>query len=187
MKKMTTFELCISAFFAALTAVLAQIAIPIGPVPITLGSFAVLLSGVLLGAKSGTVSQIVYVLLGAVGVPVFASFKAGVGVLAGPTGGYIAGYILAAWIAGFIAGRFGNKIYVLLLAAFAGYLVYTAAGTFWYMFSTGTGLSETLMVCVVPFLPGDAIKIVLAAALAHQLRPVLQNQYLAKSVKSAEK
>lgn len=174
MKKITIFEMCITAFFAALTAILTQIAIPIGPVPITLGTFSVFLTGALLGAKLGAVSQTVYVLLGIFGVPVFASFRAGVGVLLGPTGGYLWGYILAAGLVGFISKRYGNKIYVLVLAMFAGYCVYTTTGTCWYVFSTETGVAEALMVCVVPFIPGDALKIVLAVVLAQRLNPVLQ-------------
>lgn len=172
---MKTFNLCIAALFAALTAVLTQLAIPIGPVPITLGTFSVFLAGALLGAELGVISQAVYVLLGVVGVPVFSGFKGGFGVLIGPTGGYIAGYILAAWLVGYITKRHGNKIYILILAMLAGYFAYTTAGTCWYMFSIKTGFIEALMVCVVPFILGDALKIVLAATLAYQLRPILKN------------
>lgn len=174
MKKMTVFEMCITAFFATLTAVLTQIAIPIGPVPITLGTFSVFLAGALLGAKLGAVSQAIYVLLGIVGVPVFTSFRAGVGVLLGPTGGYLWGYILAAGLIGFIVKRFGNNIYVLALAMLAGYCAYTFTGTCWYVYSMETGVAEALMVCVVPFIPGDVLKIVLAVILARRLNPVLQ-------------
>ncbi|MCM1568556.1 MAG: biotin transporter BioY [Roseburia sp.] len=173
MRNRNTVELCICALFAALTAVLSQIAIPIGPVPINLATFSVFLSGALLGAKSGAVSQAVYVLLGAVGLPVFSSFRGGVGVLLGPTGGYIAGYILAAWLVGWIAKRYGNRIYILGLAMFAGFLAYMTAGTGWYMFSTQTGFTEAFMICVFPFLPGDLLKMVLAAVLSYRLRPVL--------------
>ena len=174
MKKLTVFEMCITAFFAALTAVLTQIAIPIGPVPITLGTFSVFLAGALLDAKLGAVSQAVYVLLGIIGVPVFTSFRAGVGVLLGPTGGYLWGYILAAGLIGFIVKHFGNSIYVLVLAMLAGYCAYTFTGTCWYVYSMETGVAEALMVCVVPFIPGDVLKIVLATVLARRLNPVLQ-------------
>ena len=174
MKKMTVFEMCMTAFFAALTAILTQIAIPIGPVPITLGTFSVFLAGALLGAKLGAVSQAVYVLLGVFGVPVFSSLRAGVGVLIGPTGGYIAGYILAAGLVGFFVKRYGNKFCVIILAMLAGYCAYTFTGSCWYMYSMETGVAEALMVCVVPFIPGDVLKIVLATILAQRLNPVLQ-------------
>lgn len=177
MKKQTkrkTFELSICALFAALTGILSQLAIPIGPVPINLATFSVFLAGALLGARAGAVSQTVYVLLGIAGVPVFSLFRGGVGVLLGPTGGYIVGYIFAAWLEGLLIERLGNRIYILVSAMLAGCFLYMITGTGWYMFSTKNGLAEALMTCVLPFLPGDALKIVLAAAIAHRLKPVLQ-------------
>ena len=91
--------------FAAITAVCSFITIPLGftPVPINLGTLAVFLTGGILGKKYGTISMTVYVLLGAAGVPVFAGFRAGISVLAGPTGGYIIGYIVAVFIIGVLA------------------------------------------------------------------------------------
>ncbi len=176
MKKAKTIHLVLCALFAALTAVLAQIAIPIGPVPISLATFSVFMTGALLGAKSGAVSQAVYVLLGAMGVPVFAGFKGGLGVLFGPTGGYIAGYILAAWLVGFVAEKFGNKLWGLLSAMLAGFFACMITGTGWFMLITQNGLAKALMICVVPFLPGDALKMILAASLAYRLRPLLRNK-----------
>lgn len=176
MRKMRTIELTTCALFAALTAVLSQVVIPIQPVPINLATFSVFLAGALLGGKLGAVSQGVYVLLGAVGVPVFTMFRGGVGVLVGPTGGYIIGYVLAAGLIGFIAERYGNKIYVLLLAMFAGFLAYMATGTCWYMFCMKTRLVEALMACVVPFLFFDVLKMIAAAVLTRCLKPILQKQ-----------
>lgn len=176
MKKMRTIELITCALFAALTAVCSQIAVPIGPVPINLATFSVFFAGALLGAKLGGLSQVVYVLLGAVGVPVFSMFRGGPGVLLGPTGGYIAGYVLAAWLVGFISERYGNRLPILALAMLAGFFTYMTTGTFWYMFSTNSGFGEACMVCVVPFIPGDILKMVLAATLARSLKPVLQRK-----------
>lgn len=173
-KKMKTIELSLCALFAALTAILSQLAIPIGPVPINLATFSVFLAGTLLGARAGAVSQMVYVLLGMAGVPVFSMFRGGAGVLLGPTGGYIMGYILAAWLEGFMTERLGNRIFILASSMLAGCFAYMLTGTCWYMFSTQNGLAESLMTCVVPFLPGDALKIILATALAHRLKPVLK-------------
>ncbi len=174
MKKAKAIHFVLCALFAALTVVLAQIAIPIGPVPISLATFSVFIAGALLGAKLGAICQAVYVLLGAVGVPVFAGFKGGLGVLVGPTGGYIAGYILAAWFVGLIAEKFGNKLWGLFLAMLAGFFAYMITGTGWFMFITQNGLAEALMICVVPFLLGDALKMILAATLAYRLRPILR-------------
>ncbi len=174
MKKEKIFRLVLCAFFAALTAVTAQIAIPVGPVPISLATCSVFLAGALLGSKSGAVSQAVYVLLGVAGVPVFAMLKGGPEVLAGPTGGYILGYIPAAWLVGFITERRENKFYVLLPAMLAGFLVYMTTGTLWFMILTRSGLKEAITACVAPFLPGDALKMILASVLAYRLKPVLR-------------
>lgn len=162
------------ALFTALTAVLSQAAVPIGPVPVNLATFSVFCAGALLGAKLGGISQLVYVLLGAAGAPVFSMFRGGLNILAGPTGGYLAGYVLAAFVVGLIVDRNAGKLYVCVLAMAAGFAAYMVPGTLWFMFSTNTGLKESLMVCVVPFLPGDALKIGLAAAVSVRLRPLLR-------------
>ena len=104
--KLTTYEMVLCAFCAAVTCVLAPISVPLaGEVPISLATFAVLLSGILLGAKFGAISQLVYVLLGSVGVPVFAGWTGGIGITLGVTGGYIIGYILMAFVAGLLYHR----------------------------------------------------------------------------------
>ncbi len=174
MRKTHPARLAVCALFAALTAVLSQVAVPVGPVPINLATCSVLLAGALLGSKSGALSQAVYVLLGAAGVPVFAGFRGGVGALAGPTGGYIAGYVLAAWLCGFIAERCSDKTGFYLLAMSAGYAACMTAGTGWFMFQSGSGLAAAFTACVLPFLPGDAVKIALSATLARRLRPVIR-------------
>ncbi len=162
--------LVLCALFAALTAILSQIMIPIGPVPINLALFAVILAGGLLGPKFGTVSQAVYVLLGLVGFPVFHGFSGGIGIVMGPTGGYIWGYIAAAWIVGLLVGRFGKKLWQIWLCMAAGIAACYTLGTAWFVISTGTGWIESLMICVVPFLLGDALKIIAAGLLTTKLR-----------------
>lgn len=171
------------ALFAALTAILSQLAIPIGPVPINLASFSVFCAGAILGPKLGALSQAAYVLLGIAGVPVFSLFRGGPGILMGPTGGYIAGYVLAAWLVGLLAERRKNKALQMALAMLPGFFVYMVTGIGWYMLSTKTGLWEALLVCAVPFLLGDFIKIILAALVSCRLRPILQNK-LAKPPRS---
>lgn len=180
MEKTRNLVLC--ALFAALTAALSQIAIPIQPVPINLATFAVFLAGSILGAKRGAVSQAVYVLLGAVGLPVFSSFTGGVGILFGPTGGYIFGYIAAAWLVGMLASRCKGKIYWYGLSMVGGLVLCYLLGTAWFMVVTHTGLVESLMMCVVPFLPGDAAKIVVAALLAPVLHKALTRAGAAATV-----
>lgn len=170
MKKRTTAELVYGALFAALTAGLSQLSIPIGPVPVNLATFSVLLAGVVLGSRAGAWSMATYVLLGLAGLPVFAGSRGGPGALAGPTGGYLAGYVAAAWLVGFFSERLPKKSVFAALAMAGGLLACYALGTAWFVFSTHTPFLRALGLCVVPFLPGDALKIALAAALAFRLR-----------------
>ncbi|MDR2355080.1 MAG: biotin transporter BioY [Clostridiales Family XIII bacterium] len=168
------FILC--GLFAALTAVCAVISLPLPftPVPVSLATLAVLLAGGILGAKFGALSQVVYILLGAIGLPVFAGFTAGVGILAGPTGGYIVGYIAAASVVGLLCGRLkgaGIRAMAVLAGAMVlGMCACYALGTAWFMYLTNTPLLAALGLCVFPFIPGDLFKIVVAAFLCGRLR-----------------
>lgn len=166
-------SIALCALMTAVTAVLAQVVIPTQPVPVNLATLGVCIAGGLLGARGGAASQIIYVLLGAVGVPVFSSFGGGLGRLAGPTGGYIIGYIAAALIIGLLVPRCANKFYWIAPALAAGILVCYAFGTVWYIILTHTGLGAALMTCVVPFLLGDLLKIVLATLLIVKLKKPL--------------
>ena len=167
-------QLVLAALFAALTAVCSQIQIPLPMIPINLALFAVHLCGTLLGAKWGALSMAVYALLGAVGVPVFAGFGSGPAVLFGKTGGYIIGYILCAAIVGLLSRRLGFTFPKLCLSMAVGVIVCYVFGTAWFMAISGLNLATSLSYCVLPFLPGDAVKILLAAFLALRLRKPLQ-------------
>lgn len=167
-KRTITITMC--ALFTALTAVCSQIQIPLPQIPINLALFAVGMAGALLGAGYGALSMIVYVLLGAVGVPVFAGFKGGFAAVTGPTGGYIVGYIACAWLVGFIIKHTNDKIYMMVIAMVAGYAVCYILGTAWYMTISGNSLKVALTYCVFPFLPGDAVKIILATLISNRVR-----------------
>ena len=169
-KKMKTTTLVLCAFFAALSAILSQIFIPVGLVPIGLVHISVFLAAGLLGAKYGAVSQIVYVFLGLAGAPVFTGFRGGPGVLAGPTGGFIAGYIGCAFVTGLIIDRFGYSIKALIPAMYVGWVVTYSMGLPWFMYVTNLSLIASLPVCVFPFLPGDLVKTILCAVLVNRLR-----------------
>ena len=168
---MKTNRMILYALFAALTAICSMISIPLPftPIPINLATLSIFLAGGLLGAKGGTVSQTVYVLLGAVGLPVFHSFTGGLGVLTGPTGGYIIGYIVAAFMIGFMINKIGYRYVWISISMIVGIAACYALGTLWFIVSTHTGLAEALMLCVVPFLIGDAIKIVIGTVLVKKL------------------
>lgn len=166
-----TKSMILCALFAAATAVLSQLSIPLPftPVPINLATLSVLAAGGLLGPVYGAVSLTVYVALGAVGLPVFAQFSGGIGIILGPTGGYIIGYIAAAFITGLISKRLSRRFWGNILAMSAGLLLCYVMGTAWFMVSTNTGLLAALGMCVAPFLIGDALKIACAALLVNRL------------------
>ena len=117
----------------------------------------------------------VYLLLGAVGVPVFHNFTGGFGILAGPTGGYIVGYAVAAFLTGWILDHRKNpdRFSALALSMTAGLFSCYLLGTAWFMASSASALIPALAACVFPFLPGDALKIIAACILVRKLRPVL--------------
>ena len=171
---LTTYELCVTALGSALMAICAWIAIPTA-VPFTLQTFAVFLVTGLLGLKCGTLSVLVYLLLGAVGLPVFTGFKGGIGALLGTTGGYLIGFIFTALCIGLLTKYLGRSLPVLLLSMAAGMVLCYAFGSAWFLFlyTQATGpiaLSSVLSMCVIPFLLPDAVKILLAALLTLRLR-----------------
>lgn len=165
------------AMFAALMCVVSPFSLPVGIVPISLATFILYLTAAVLGAR-GAVSIAVYLLLGMVGLPVFSGGLGGLERLVGPTGGYLVGYIPNILIAGFIIDRFENKKFVYPLAMTAGTIVMYALGTAWFIILMGAKgtpytVGAALMTCVVKFLPGDAMKIVVASGVGYALRKVL--------------
>ena len=171
-------QMVIIALLTAAICVMAPFSVPIGPIPITLATLGVYLAAGLLGPKWGTLSVTLYVVLGALGVPVFSGFSGGFQKIAGVTGGYIVGYILCAALAGFLMERLRWRHWAIPVAMVAGTAVLYAFGTVWYILQTGTALFPALLACVVPFLPCDAIKIAAATGLVLALRPVLRRSGL---------
>jgi len=167
--RMTVF----ASLMAAMTAAGAYIAIPIGPVPIVLQNLFVLLTGLLLGPRWGIASVGVYLLAGVFGLPVFAGGTGGIGHLAGPTGGYLLGYLPAVAAVGWISAKGGGKIVTDIAALCAGALIVYAAGLPWLAWITGMPAGKAVAVGMLPFLPGDALKIAAAVPIARSLRPVL--------------
>ena len=163
-----------AALLAALTAVGAFIAIPIGPVPIVIQNLFVYLSGLLLGSKWGLSAMAVYLLAGICGLPVFSGGKGGIGHVIGPTGGYLLGFLPAVYIIGWITEKAEKKDLAGIIAMICGTAVIYLLGVAWLKVLTGMTLIKTLVVGMVPFLVGDFIKIVVAAALAKALRPIME-------------
>ena len=171
--KFTVKDMCFIAMFAVIIAVCSWISVPL-TVPITLQTFGVFAALGVLGGKKGTIAVIVYVLLGAVGLPVFAGFKLGIGTLLGTTGGYIIGFVLSGIVYWAITDKFGTKLAVTVIAMALGLLVCYAFGTAWFMIvytgSKGTvTLWSALGWCVFPFIIPDAIKIALAILVSERV------------------
>lgn len=161
------------ALFTAIIAICSWIQIPL-TVPFTLQTFAVFCTLGILGGKNGTISVLLYIILGAVGVPVFAGFSGGVGVLLGTTGGYIIGFLFTALLYWAITHFFGDKLPVMIIAMALGLVVCYAFGTAWFMLvyarTTGAvGLMTALGWCVFPFILPDCVKIALAILLAKRI------------------
>ena len=165
-----------ASLFAALTAVGAFVAIPIGPVPIVLQNMFVFLAGLLLGSRWGLASVGVYLLAGACGLPVFAGGLGGIGRFVGPTGGYLIGYLPAVFLIGKIANRTPPRVLFDVLAMICGSVALYACGIAWLKILTGMTVTKALAVGMVPFLIGDALKIAAAAAIARALRPIIRVQ-----------
>jgi biotin transport system substrate-specific component len=168
----------LTSFMAALTAVGAYIHVPIGPVPIVLSTLFVLLSGLLFGSRWGLVSMALYLFVGAIGIPVFAGGKGGFAHFFGPTGGYLFGYVLAAWVAGLISEHPRGLLILDIGAVLVGSLAIYGLGVPWLKMVTQMSWVKTLLVGMVPFLIGDAIKAVVAVVLARSVRPILKRQMM---------
>lgn len=175
--KGNTYDMAYIGIFTVLIAICSWISIPM-QIPFTLQTFAVFLAVAVLGGRRGTLSVVVYVLLGAIGVPVFAGFTGGLGIIMNNTGGYIIGFIFAALAMWLMERLFGRKFWVQAVSMVIGLVICYAFGTVWfmlvYMRNTGTiGLMTVLGWCVIPFIIPDAVKIMLALVLSNALKKPL--------------
>ena len=162
-----------ASLMASLIAAGAFLTIPIGPVPIVLQNLFVFLSGLLLGPRWGSASVGVYLLAGALGLPVFAGGVGGVGRFVGPTGGYLVGFLPAVYIVGLITVNVGTRVIFDVIAMCLGSIVIYFFGVTWLKVLTGMTLAKTLAVGMYPFIPGDILKIAAAVPIAKALRPVI--------------
>lgn len=173
-------EITYVGLFVAAMAICSWISVPM-TIPFTLQTFAVFLATAVLGMRLGTVTVVVYVLLGAMGLPVFSGFKGGIGALMGPTGGYIIGFIFSALVTGFMIEHLGRSKRVMAAAMAVGLLVCYAFGTVWFMLmytkaSGAVSLASVLGWCVIPYILPDCAKILAATVVADRLRGVMPGQ-----------
>lgn len=175
--KLNTKDLIICAMFASITAILAQIAIPLpfSTVPLTMQVFAVTISGVILGAKKGFISQVIYILLGAIGMPVFAQMSGGAGIIFGYTGGFIMAFPLMALLIGCISEKY-NSISSIMISMMLALIINYTIGTLWYSFVAGVGFMEGFMVCVVPFILIDLVKVGLATTIGLTIKKRIKRE-----------
>lgn len=172
-----TYDMVYIAVFAVLIAICAWISIP-AVVPFTLQTFAVFLTVGVLGGKRGSMAVLIYILLGAAGIPVFNGFQGGMGILLKNTGGYIIGFLFAALFMWAVEKLFGRKTWVLALSMVLGLVICYAVGTAWFMVvyiknSGAVGLMTVLGWCVIPFIIPDLVKIALALFLSRRLSRVI--------------
>ena len=173
-----TLDLVYIALFAAIIAVCSWISIP-ATVPFTLQTFGIFVAVGALGGKRGSLSVLIYLLLGAVGVPVFSGFSGGIGIILGSTGGYIIGFLFSALVMWGMEKLLGNKTWVLALSMVLGLLVCYAFGTIWFMVvyaknSGSIGLMTALGWCVFPFIIPDLVKIAAALGISKVLRKAIK-------------
>ncbi len=169
-KKLTTYQLTATALMAAVMCVLGPLSVPIGAVPISLTNLVVCFAVWLLGPRFGTLSVLVYLLLGAAGLPVFSAYGAGLAKLAGPTGGYLIGFLPMALIGGLALEKSKGSPLFTGLGLVVGIAVSYAFGTAWFVWQMGCTLPYAMGVCVWPFIPFDLAKVVLSSALGALVR-----------------
>lgn len=171
---MKTRQWALTGLFTALIAICSQIQIPLPMIPLNLALLAIFLSGSLLKKPYGVWAVLGYILLGLVGLPVFAGFRGGAAALLDKTGGYIVGYLPCVLVVSLYDRKENAPFWSLPLMCVLGTLALYSLGTLWFMRLTGLSLWLSLSYCVFPFLIGDGLKILLACILTQRLRPALK-------------
>ncbi|GAA0116528.1 biotin transporter BioY [Clostridium senegalense] len=173
--KITVKDMIICGLFVSITALLAQIAIPLpfSTVPITMQVFAVVLTGVVLGGKRGFISQIIYILLGSIGIPVFTQLSGGFHLIVGYTGGFILSFPLIAALMGYISYK-TDKLYYMILGVIGSMIINYGLGAMQYAFLAQVTLKDALIVCVAPFIIVDIIKYISAITIGLTLKKRLK-------------
>ena len=162
-------DLCLTGIFAAFIAVSSQLSVPMPHgVPMTLQTLVIPLAGIALGAKKGAIATLAYLIIGAAGLPVFAGYMGGIGIVFGPTGGFLLSFPAMAFLSGI--GRGKNKMAWMAFGLVAGASLNYACGMLWFGFVANVDLKTAFAVCVLPFIPTAMLKIVLSALFGTQIR-----------------
>ena len=163
-------KIAITGILAAIICLVSPFSFPLGAIPISLSTCAIYIAACMVDVKISVSSVIIYILLGAAGLPVFSHFNGGLHMISGVTGGYIIGYIPCALITGLLIKRFGNKKFMYPVSMIFGTIACYITGTAWYMVQTNSNIISAVAVCILPFLIGDAVKISAASAIGITLR-----------------
>ena len=148
--------------------------IPISPVPVSLAIFGIYIASYVLGSRGAAAACVLYILIGLLGVPVFAAFTGGPQKLFGPTGGYILGYLAVAYFTGLFVERYEDRLYMHAAGMVLGLLICYSLGTLWLAVSAGMTASAALLSGVLPFIPMDIVKMLLAVAVGVPLRRAIK-------------
>ncbi len=180
-KTLRTLDMIYIALFGVLIGICSLITIP-GAVPITLQTFGVFMTISTLGGKKGTASVLFYIFMGIIGLPLFSGFQGGIGVLLGPTGGYIIGFIFSALLMWLFEKLFGNNTFICALSMIIALITCYISGTLWYVFiysgnDSHIGIGAAVSVCVLPFVIPDIIKISLVLIFKKRLRIIISSAY----------
>ena len=170
--KTKTKEITLIGLMAAVTCIAGplSLALPFSPVPISLTNLAIYFSVYVLGMRRGTISYLVYLLLGLVGIPVFSAFTSGPAKLFGPTGGYLIGFIFMALICGYFIDRWNGQIVISFIGMAVGTIVTYGFGTVWLAYQSNLSFGEALAAGVLPFIVGDLAKMVFTLLIGSQVR-----------------
>ncbi len=169
-KSFNVYQIVFIGIMSAVICILGPLSFPIGVIPVSLTNLAIYFVLYILGMKKGTLSYIIYMLIGLAGIPVFSGFSGGPSKLLGPTGGYLIGFMFMALIAGFFIDKFFDKWYLCIIGMVLGTAVCYVFGTIWLSYQANMSIGAALFAGVIPFIPGDLIKIIVAAYLGPQIR-----------------
>jgi hypothetical protein len=174
---MSTKNISIIALMSAIICILAPISIPLGftDIPISLGLFAILITAYVLTPTQAVISVLIYILLGSFGLPVFSKYTGGIGVLFGPTGGYIIGYLATVSISSYIIHKFPGNILYQAISLVIGVILCYLLGTIWFSMQKVMPFSKALILCVFPFIPADILKIIISIFIGNEINKRLVN------------
>lgn len=167
-------NLTLRAILAAAICVIAPLSIPSGAIPVTLASLIIYVVSACTQVKFSVPAVTIYILLGCFGLPVFSGFTGGFQIVSGITGGYIISYVPCSAVISLLCGKFGNKKIIIPLSMILATLICYVCGTLWYAFQTDSTFLASVPVCVLPFVPGDILKITAATCICVALRPKLE-------------